>query len=126
MSALSENRDVRQRPDEGYRRWFVNEYFDLILWYESIRGELTGFQLCYDRHVDERAFTWQRDRRSNHYVSDRVDGRGIASMATAVLHGDAGSVPEDVLSRLNRERGELDAHLLQLITEKITEYNKQR
>ena len=126
MSALRENKTVRQRPEEGFRRWFVNEYFDLIFWYQSRNGEMTGFQLCYDRHRDERAFTWERGKQSSHYVSSGGDERGRPWIATAILHGDAGSVPNEVVSRLEMERGELEAELLSLVLERVRVYNERR
>lgn len=126
MAALTENKNVRQRPEEGFRRWFLNEYFDLIIWYESREGELTGFQLCYDRGVSERAFTWQRGKRSSHFVSSGSDERGAPWIATAVLHGDAGPVPAEVLDRLRDEQGELDGALLTLVTETAERYNADR
>tara|TARA_B100000614_G_scaffold75796_1_gene67711 strand:- start:581 stop:964 length:384 start_codon:yes stop_codon:yes gene_type:complete len=125
MSALSENRSVRQRPDEGFRRWFVNEYFDLIVWYESRHSELTGFQLCYSRHNNERAFTWQRGKQGSHFVSSGADQKGMPGIATAVLHGDAGPVPEEVLDRLASEQGDLDNDLLELVTARAREYNRR-
>jgi len=126
MSTLVENKNVRQRPEEGFRRWFLNDYFDVIVWYESAAGELTGFQLCYNRTVDERAFTWQRNKRSSHFVSSGSDERGTPWIATAVLHGDAGVVPPAVLERLRAEQGDLDDTLLELIVTAAGEYNESR
>jgi hypothetical protein len=123
---LVENRNVRQRPEEGFRRWFVNDYFDVIVWYESAAGDLLGFQLCYNRTVKERAFTWQRNKRSSHYVSSGSDERGRGWIATAVLHGDAGPVPEDILDRLQTEQGDLDDSLLELIVSHARDYNASR
>lgn len=124
MSALVENKNVRQRPDEGFRRWFVNEYFDLIVWYESASSdEPTGFQLCYSRHLNERAFTWQRNKQSSHFVSSGSDQRGMPWIATAVLHGDAGPVPDEVFARLREEQGELDDALLERVIETARAYN---
>ena len=125
MESLIENKSVRQRPNEGYRRWFTNGYFDVIVWYESRGGALLGFQLCYNRHLDERAFTWQHKKQSSHYVSAGSDERGMPWIATAVLRGDAGPIPEEVLDRLRREQGELDDSLLTLIVERAFEYNER-
>jgi hypothetical protein len=50
---LAEIRDVRQIPGEGFRRWFSDGDFDLIVWYAG--GEIAGFQLCYDKGRRERA-----------------------------------------------------------------------
>ncbi|TVR67412.1 MAG: hypothetical protein EA427_13820 [Spirochaetaceae bacterium] len=123
MAALVENKTVRQRPEEGFRRWFLNEYFDLIFWYESEDGPLTGFQLCYSRHVKERAFTWQRDKQSSHFVSAGSDERGVPWIATAVLHGDAGPVPDETLRRLRDEQGELEQDLLERVISAAEAYN---
>lgn len=122
MAALSENRGVRQRPDEGFRRWFVNDYFDLIVWYEHRDGPMVGFQLCYSRGIDERAFTWNRGTRSSHYVSAGGDERAHW-LATAVLHGDAGPVPQHVVDRLREERGDVEDTLLGVIEREIGDYN---
>ena len=32
---LSELKETRQIEEEGFRRWFRDQDFDLILWYES-------------------------------------------------------------------------------------------
>lgn len=123
MASLVENKTVRQRPEEGYRRWFLNDFFDLIVWYERKGGALTGFQLCYSRHVKERAFTWQRGRQSSHFVSSGSDERGVPWIATAVLHGDAGPVPEEVLQRLREEQGELERELLERVLSAAEAFN---
>ena len=34
---LVEYRNVRQIRGEGHRRWFSDEYFDLIVWYDGKR-----------------------------------------------------------------------------------------
>jgi len=44
---LKEFKEVRQH-DEGFRRYFFDEWFDLYLWYDKENGDLRGFQLVYD------------------------------------------------------------------------------
>ncbi|TAL36783.1 MAG: hypothetical protein EPN93_08170 [Spirochaetes bacterium] len=66
---LFEIREVRQIPGEGLRRWFSDEYFDLIVWHDD-RDEISGFQLCYDKQGYERVMTWRRGRG---YTHDRID-----------------------------------------------------
>ncbi len=41
---IVEKKDARQIENEGFRRWFTDDFFDLIVWYEN--KEITGFQLC--------------------------------------------------------------------------------
>ena len=45
---LSEIKNARQVPGEGKRRWFRDDDFDLIIWYDD-SDTVFGFQLCYDK-----------------------------------------------------------------------------
>lgn len=60
----------RQNEDGLFRRWFSDEYFDLILW-ESRPLEYFGFQLCYDKEKRERALCWSQRA---HYSHMQIDG----------------------------------------------------
>jgi len=35
---LVEHAHVRQIHGEGYRRWFADDYFDLIVWYDDLKN----------------------------------------------------------------------------------------
>ncbi|MBI3159510.1 MAG: hypothetical protein HYZ26_07920 [Chloroflexi bacterium] len=59
---------VRQNKGEPRRRWFADDYFDLILWESG--GEFTQMQLCYDRDRDEHALIWRSQGGFAHF---RVD-----------------------------------------------------
>jgi len=75
---LVEIENARQIKDEGFRRWFSDDFFDLIVWYDE-RREIRGFQLCYDKHQNERAVTWRREGGfSHHRVDDGETTRGAA------------------------------------------------
>ncbi len=57
---LKEVESARQEDPLRHRRWFADDFFDLIVWYDP-DGRLDGFQLCYNKSFDEHAFTWRRD-----------------------------------------------------------------
>jgi hypothetical protein len=65
---LTEIKHARQIPNEGYRRWFTDESFDLFVWY--MNDKIEGFQLCYDTRDKARAITW---RLSSGYSHDKID-----------------------------------------------------
>lgn len=121
---ITENKNVRQRPDEGFRRWFVNDYFDIIFWYESDTTTLKGFQFCYSRNNKEKVFTWEPGRVSSHYVSSNQFEPGMSSYATAILDGDAGAIPQNALERLKKDAGELQADYVSLIIDRAEQYNQ--
>ena len=56
---LTESRRVRQIKNEPRRRWFSDDYFDLIVWLGN-GHEIIGFQLCYDKFGIERALSWKK------------------------------------------------------------------
>jgi hypothetical protein len=126
VELLVENLDVRQRENEGWRRWFVNSYFELIVWYQSPSGPLTGFQLCLSRNRWERAFTWTSEYASSHFVSDAFIEDGFSKMSTGILRGDGNRISEPELERFERESASLDPDLRNLILAKIHEYNARR
>jgi hypothetical protein len=49
--------DVRQVPGEPTRRWFSDENFDLIVCFAP-ENEVIGFQLCYDKEIEQKALSW--------------------------------------------------------------------
>jgi hypothetical protein len=40
-----ESTNIRQRPDEGYRRLFIDGPYWLWVWYDRKDGDVTGFEL---------------------------------------------------------------------------------
>ncbi|MBN2657953.1 MAG: hypothetical protein JXR86_12900 [Spirochaetales bacterium] len=56
---MTEIENVRQIPDEGLRRWFIDKDMDLILWYEDDKADPTGFQISYDKRSVQRTVTWK-------------------------------------------------------------------
>lgn len=56
---LKEEKKVRQIEGDPRRRWFADEYFDLIVWFDK-DDSFWGFQLCYDREHKPRALTWTK------------------------------------------------------------------
>ncbi len=113
MSPLKKLQNVRQRPEEGFRLWFANEYFDVIIWYEEEGGYMKGFQFCYGKPHSERAFTWEVDSQSHHYVKE------ARSQGTGILRGDAGALSLNALKQLQAFRGELPVPLMNFIIKKL-------
>ena len=126
VDQLEEKINVRQRETEGFRRWFVNKYFEIILWYEKKDGDLYGFQFCFSRNKNEKAYTWTKDYQSSHKISDSYIEPGYSNMSTAILHGDGGLIPEDIIIKYKEESKNIDEEINRLIVEKMIEYNKKR
>jgi len=118
MNAFEEFCEVRQRPEEGHRRFFSTPYFDLMVWYRSDKTTITGFQLCYDKGRSERAITYKIDEgagvRSHRFVAgNQADER--SSIKTSILAGDAGSLAPSVIERFGMEASSLETSIIKFI-----------
>lgn len=105
---LTEFPQVRQIPQDGYRRWFTDSDMDLILWYEE--GLLTGFQLCYDKGRKERALTWRQRGGWDHLAIDSGDRPG-GPKRTPILVADGTFQADLVGARWNQAAAGLEPSL---------------
>lgn len=56
---LREIEGVAPEP-RTHRRWFHDDYFDLFVW-QTDKGDITVFQLCYGNAPDQQALVWHRE-----------------------------------------------------------------
>lgn len=119
---LREFTNVRQIPDDGYRRWFTDEEFDLFVWYEDKEmQEVVGFQLCYNKRGDQKALTWYRDRGYLHTAIDDGEGSPLKNR-TPILVAD-GVFPKDRVVDLFRKAAKNIEHgLFELVETKLAAY----
>ena len=116
---LRELKGVRQHPNERHRRWFEDDYFDLIVWYEGPR--VYGFQLCYDTQGRERALTWVRGSGYSHKAID--DGQATASThMTPILVQDGVFEKNLIAEKFKAAAGEIDAGITGLVCQVLERY----
>ncbi len=114
---------VSQKETNVFRRWFQDEYFDLIVWYDLETKLITGFQLCYDKNRDEHAFTWHKNIGFSHNRIDdaRADHR---HPATPILVADGMFPFEEILERFRASSAGIDEAIRSLVIEKLAEYSR--
>ena len=117
---LSEIRNPRQIAAEGFRRWFTDEYFDLIVWY-SDNGRLIGFQLCYDKEDRERALTWTLAHGFQH---DRIDSGEIPghTKMTPIIVADGAFNASPVAERFREASADIDPAIALFVSERLNDY----
>ena len=117
---LIEIKEVRQIPNEGFRKWFADKEFDLIIWYEE--EIMVGFQLCYGiKNNNERALTWHK---GNHYTHNKVDDgeSPYANKMTPILISDGIFNNSDVAKNFREHAKEMEYGLVDFIYNKILNY----
>jgi hypothetical protein len=114
---LSEIRNARQVAGEGFRRWFTDEYFDLIVWYGEDR-RLVGFQLCYDKQDRERALTWTREHGFQHNRIDSGEVPGHSKM-TPIIIADGAFSRDPVAERFRRASAHIDPEIASFVFDTV-------
>jgi Uri superfamily endonuclease len=89
---LKESQNIRQTPGENFRRWFSDDHFDLITW-QTISGELSAFQLCFDKTGRERAIVWQQGQPLEHYLIDSGEPGPRHNLAPIMLEHPIADLP---------------------------------
>jgi hypothetical protein len=117
---LSEIRNVRQVDGEGFRRWFTDEYFDLIVWFDDTR-RLVGFQLCYDKLVHERALTWTLEHGFQHNCIDSGEVPGHSKM-TPIIIADGAFDSNPVSERFRQSSANIDRAIASFVLDTISAY----
>jgi hypothetical protein len=120
---MEELKNVYQKANDIFRRWFRDNYFDLIVWYNDAK-DIVGFQLCYDVQNYERAITFS-DGKFSHNKIDQ--GNDPAKNRTPILVAD-GVFDESIVIPKFKEAGKaIDKDIYEYVLHKIEEYiNKQK
>ncbi len=118
---LKELSQVRQIPEEPQRRWFADDYFDLIVWFGKA-GQILGFQLCYDLEGEERALTWRQRRGYSHQAVDSGDLQRPFK-ASPILVADGAFDQAAILQRFQERSGAMDTRIARFVADKIRDYH---
>ena len=117
---LVELKNVRQVENEGFRRWFSDDIFDLIVWYDYAHN-IDGFQLCYDKDKSERALTWMT---VGGYRHDRVDTgeTSYASKKSPIILQNGVFNKEKIAALFKKNAKSIDKQIADLVYNKILKY----
>ncbi len=118
------NQPIRPVAHDLDRRWFSDDYFDLIVWYES-EGQIHGFQLCYDKTGRERALTWSQERGFLHTAVDSGESKPTANR-TPVLVTDGAFPFEQVRREFTTRSSLLPAEIRELVLVRVRDYENSQ
>lgn len=116
-----EIKNVSQTRGEPFRRWFEDNYFDLVVWYNK-NGSFYGFQLSYDRYRHEHAITWFSDRGYFHDKVQSTIGSVVTMTPVLVTNGPFDALQIAERFRLNSVG--LEIEIAQFVYEKLSNYEK--
>ncbi len=122
---LQECEHVRQIDDETPRRWFNDDYFDLIIWCDDA-DDITGFQLCYDVSRQSHAIHWRLEAGFAHYRVDDGESRPGKIKSTPILMKDGLFDAVRIAERFRQESREIDQRIAQFVYATLLKYPQER
>lgn len=122
---LRETLKVAQVEGEHRRRWFNDEFFDLIVWFDEL-DQISGFQLCYNIDVDEHALTWHRGHGFTHHAVDPGDDPPGPIKMTPILLADGVFSKENIIERFIKESGGIDIEIASFVLDVLQNYPNKK
>ena len=118
---LTEYKKVRQIEGEPKRRWFSDDFFDLIVWF--LKGkDILGFQLCYAKPSDQRAITWKWPDAYFHQRIDDGETRPGKHKATPILVPDGRFDYQVIAEKFRKESTDIDPEISKFVFEMLSQY----
>jgi hypothetical protein len=114
---LQESEYVRQITGEPKRRWFSDDYFDLIVWVDE-SNIILNFQLCYDKKGHPRVLNWQAESYA-HLGIDDGEGRTGKPKATPILIPDGTFNRDGIVEAFEKACFNMDTKVSKFILDKI-------
>jgi hypothetical protein len=111
---------ANQHKGEPRRRWFTNNYFDLIVWQDNI-SEIIKFQLCYDKSGKERALTWTQGRGFDHNLIDDGESSPLKNLSPILL-ADGLFQASEVLKRFVADSEVIEQQIRAFIIDTLRTY----
>jgi hypothetical protein len=118
---LREVTHIRQIKGEQKRRWFSNDFFDLLVWIDETDG-ISGFQLSYDRSQNQRALTWHIESGFTHDRIDDGEGKPGKIKATPILLPDSHFNYTEIGGRFKKHGRYIEERIFSFVYKKIMEY----
>ncbi len=118
---LREIKDVRQISGEPERRWFHDDDFDLVVWFDS-DGTISGFQLCYNKKENQYALTWHNDEGYRHNMVDNGEKTPGKYKAAPILIDNGRFHGKKIVENFYNASQNLEKKIADFVYEKIAGY----
>jgi hypothetical protein len=111
---LREKESAKQNPGESHRRWFSDEYFDLIVWFDA-SGKIILFQLSYDPDGTDGLLEWRRVSGLSHFTVDTAGRRPARHARAPFLVPTPAPVLPPLVDRLAAAAVDIDTQVVDFV-----------
>lgn len=113
---------INQVPGEPRRRWFEDNYFDLLVW-ENESGQIVEFQLFYDKFYNQRSLIWKDQSGYSHNKVDDGENKPGKYKASPILVNDGVFDFAKIAEKFRSRSQDIDTKVSSFVFNKIKEYH---
>ena len=121
--SMKEFENVRQ-DKTGFKRLFVDDQFDLYVWYSEQKRSIKGFQLVYDKWVGAKAFTWIKGQGYRHNKIDGYDEPG--SIETPILVPNGYFAAKGIAKSFVEHSKGIEQEIVEMVLRSLMDYDPAR
>lgn len=121
---LREIRSVRQEKGANLKRWFQDDYFNLITWSQD--GRVISFELSYDRYGEPHLLRWRDGEGYLHSSVDEGEGRPGRPKMSPIPDAPKRALPQDLPSSFEERSVKIDPEISRLVIAGIKGYLSER
>lgn len=121
MNTLTELKSTPQVAGEFRRRWFSSADMDLIVRYDP-DDSIDGFELYYDKNLDEHVITWRKNSGFKHWAVDDGEQKPVLEFKQAPMLMPDGQVDRRRIESLfDQSCTNLPAGIVALVRQKLAQ-----
>jgi hypothetical protein len=114
---------IKQILGEPRKRWFEDNYFDLLVWQNEL-GQIVEFQLCYDKHHNQRSLIWNEQIGYVHNKVDDGENKPGKYKASPILVDDVVFDFETIAEKFRNKSRDIDTKVSSFVFNKIKKYHR--
>lgn len=123
---MLKTRPIRHFTNDLDKRWMKDDYFDLVVWYNTT-GSVYGFQLGYGEPEEDHVLTWTQESGTHHARVSYGTGTRSGNVSPVLVHGPWIEFPfEEVYREFVKRTVELDPEIRQLVEGHLVEYARRQ
>ena len=113
---------VKQISGEPHKRWFEDNYFDLLVW-ENESGQIVEFQLYYDKLHYQRSLIWNEQTGYLHSKVDDGETQPGKYKSTPILIDDGVFDFVTIAEKFTNNSRDIDPKVSNFVINKIKNYH---
>lgn len=121
---LKEVHPLRQHADEPRRRWFSDQQFDLIVWFDT-QDNIVAFDLCYDKPLHEHVFRWRTRQPLQHLRVDDGEQQSGRHKMTPIYVADGSYDIHATAQQFATAGSEMDGAIRNFVLQRLADREPQ-